>query len=158
MLLAVLIHEMGHFLVARWFDIPCRGFRTGWSGAVMTFDFSHTTYSAEAAVHLGGSMLGIISSLVFRMALWERADLYLGMTVVLSCVNLLPIDGMDGGAVLRCLLSQLFLPDMTERITHVVSIVVTLLLWTAVVWIELRVTANLGLILFVLGVMLARKD
>lgn len=153
-LLAMFVHEAGHILTARIFGIPCMAFRPNFLGAVMTFDFSRTTYLREAMVHLSGAVFGMASAVLARVMLGERADYYLGVTAVLSCVNLLPVAGMDGGAVLRCVLSQFLLPDTVDRAVRAVSVCTVVLLWTAVLWVELRVTANFGLILFVIGLMI----
>lgn len=154
LLLAMAIHEAGHILTARMLGISCRRFRTSWFGTVLTFDFSHTTYLREAAVHLSGALFGMASAVLARILLGGRADFYLGASVVLSCVNLLPITGLDGGGVLQCVLSQFFLPDTVDRAARAVSFCAMLLLWTAVLWIELRVTPNFSLLLFTLALML----
>lgn len=152
LLAAIFLHEMGHFLAAKLCGVPCVsfGFRAG--GAVLTFDFSRVGYVREGLVHAGGALLGLISAVMAGLIFGERAYFFLGITLVLSAVNLLPITGMDGGAILSCVLSQFFLPDTVWRVQRIVSLAAVLFLWGAVLWIELRVSPNLSLMTFVLCV------
>jgi len=154
-LIAAFVHEAGHFLTARILGIPVLAFRPTGSGAVMTFDFSGTTYLREAMVHLAGALFGMLTAVLARWILGARANFCLGITAVLSLVNLLPIAGMDGGGVLRCVLSCLFQLERTEKICRIVSLSALLLLWTAVLWAEMRTAANFSLLFFVIGLMLA---
>ena len=154
-LIAVFVHEAGHILTARILGIPVLAFRPTGSGAVMTFDFTGTTYLREALVHLAGSVFGLLTAVLARGLLGARANLFLGITAVLSFVNLLPIAGLDGGGVLRCVLSCLFQPERTEKICRIVSLSALLLLWTAVLRAEMRTAANFSLLFFVIGLMLA---
>lgn len=152
LLAALLIHELGHLLAARALGIPLVRFRLAPVGGVMTFDFSGTAYLKEAAVHLSGPLAGLISGGI--AAILSADPFFAGISVVLACVNLLPIRGLDGGGILRCVLSRFLFPDTVWRICGILSAAGVLLLWTAVLWIELRVTANLGLAAFAAALLL----
>lgn len=143
---ALTIHEMGHLAAAKFFGIPLVRFRLNPTGGVMTFDFSHASYLRETAVHLGGPLAGILSAAVGWTLL--RDFFFTGISVTLAVVNLLPIRGLDGGGVLRCLLNRFCFPDTAWRIGRICSVSGVMLLWAAVLWIELRVRVNLGLIAF----------
>lgn len=157
-LLSAAVHEAGHILTAKIFGIPMRFFRFCQNGAVMSFDFSHTTYLREAAVHLGGSLFAMTGAVLSVFLLGERAHFFLGISVVLSAVNLMPIRGTDGGACLKALLLTAFLPDTAEKISGIVSWCMWSVLWGAVLWIEMRVRANLTLLLFIIGFLLHEND
>lgn len=154
-LAAIFLHEMGHYFAAKLCGVPCVsfGFRAG--GAVLTFDFSRVGYAREGFVHAGGALLGLLSAVVCVMIFGAGAYFFLGISLVLSFVNLLPITGMDGGAILSCVLSQFLLPDTVWRVQRIVSFAAVLFLWGAVLWIELRATPNFSLMAFVLCVMFA---
>ncbi len=95
------------------------------------------------------------------LALWifgERAEYFSGISVVLAVVNLLPVRGFDGGGVLHCLLSAVFPPEWSDKICRRVSLLMTLLLWTAVLWVELRVRADVYLLCFVLYIMIFQTE
>ena len=152
LIVALAIHELGHLAAAKLFGIPLVRFRLNPAGGVMTFDFSRTSYLREAAVHLSGPFAGLLSAAVGWIFL--RNFFFTGISVTLAAVNLLPIRGLDGGGVLRCLLNRFCLPDPAWRIGRICSISGVLLLWTAVLWIQLRVRANLELMVFAAALLL----
>ena len=154
LLTAAVLHELGHICCALVLQIPLAGLTFRPCGAVMTFDFSGTTYGRELCVHLAGAGMGILTA---GTALWifgEPAAYFAGVSVVLAVLNLLPIEGFDGGGALTCLCSLLCTPDRTERICRGTSRMVLLLLWTAVLWLELRVQRGCALLLYVLYLMI----
>ena len=151
---ALLLHEAGHLGAARLCGIPLRSCELRLTGAALTFDFSRSGYGREALVHLGGPLSGIASAASALLFFGGRAATFAGLSAVLSLVNLLPVEGLDGGGVLLCLLNRFLPPDAAWRIGKTLSALGILALWTAVLWMELRVRANLSLLLFMLGAML----
>ena len=151
---AVVIHELGHIFAARLVRVPLVSVGQKLTGLSLVFDFSHVGFFAEEFVHSGGAVFGIISA--FAAALTNARSLYAftGISLTLAAVNLLPLSSFDGGAILSSILSAFFLPDTVWRITKTVSAVTLVILWTSVLWTELRVGANLGLIVFVCGIMI----
>ncbi|MBQ8186002.1 MAG: hypothetical protein IJ037_03925 [Clostridia bacterium] len=149
---ALVIHELGHLAAAKILGVPLVRFRLSPMGGVMSFDFSHSTYGREAAVHLAGPFAGILSAAVGWFVL--RDFFFTGISVTLACVNLLPVIGLDGGGMLSCLLNRFLTPEQAWRISENCSVGGILLLWTAVLWIELRVTANMGLLAFAVFLLL----
>ena len=151
--IAFLIHESGHFISAGLLGVPLVSFTPVSIGAVMSFDFSNKSYISEAIVHASGSALGIAFALLSFFIIGERATYFLGISITLSAVNLLPIIGFDGGGITKCLLSRLFLPDNAWRICKAISIISIVILWTAVLWIELRTDGNMALMVFILSLL-----
>ena len=148
---ALIIHETGHLLVSRMMGIPLVCFRLNPVGGVMTFDFTGVGYGKEAAVHFSGPAAGLISAVIGILC---GEVFFSGISAVLAFVNLLPVRGLDGGGILRCILSLFFLPDTVWRVCRILSAAGVLLLWTAVLWIEMRVGANIGLLAFVVTLLL----
>ena len=148
------IHEAGHMLAAKLAGIPCRKLKFCAAGGMIAFDFSRSSYFSEAFVHLGGAVFGMASAMIAYAALGKQALEYFGATAVLSCVNLLPIRGLDGGAVLLCILNMIFLPDTAEKIAGTVSFVFWTALWFSAVGMGLRGSHDLWLLIFALSVML----
>lgn len=157
-LTAVLLHELGHILCARLLGIPLNGCSVRPCGALLTFDFSRTSYFREGCVHLAGAGTGILSAVLALRSFGEPAEIFSGISVVLAAVNLLPVRGFDGGGVLHCLLSAVLPPELSEKICRTVSLIVLLLLWTAVLWVELRVRADAAMLCFVLYVMIFQTE
>lgn len=155
---AAVIHELGHVLCAVLLNIPFSGLSFCPCGAVMTFDFSGTTYFRECCVHLSGAGLGILAAVCALLIFGDAAVYFAGLSVSLAVMNLLPIEGFDGGGALYCLLVPVLPPERAYPVCRAVSIAVTVLLWVAVLWIELRVHASAALILFVLYVMIFHAE
>lgn len=153
-LLAAVLHELGHIFCARLLGIPLTGCSVRPCGALLTFDFSRTSYLREGCVHLAGAGTGLITAAATVWIFGEKAACFSGISAVLAVVNLLPIRGFDGGGGLQCLLSAVFPPETSEKICRTVSVIVILLLWTAVLWVELRMRADVYLLCFVLYVMI----
>ncbi len=157
-LIAALLHELGHILCARLLGIPLTGCSVRPCGAFLNFDFSRTSYCREGCVHLAGAGTGILSAAAAVWIFGEKAEYFAGISVVLAAVNLLPVQGFDGGGVLHCLLSDVVSPEKGDGICRAVSLIVTLLLWTAVLWVELRVRADAAMLCFVLYVMIYQTE
>ncbi len=154
LLTAAVLHELGHVLCAAILHIPFAGLTIRPCGAVMTFDFSGTTYGRELCVHLAGAGTGVISA---ALALWifgDAAVYFAGVSVTLAVLNLLPVGGFDGGGALFCLLALCLPADRAERVCGAVSRGMLLLLWAAVLWLELRLGTGTVLLLYLLYVMI----
>ncbi|MBE6616587.1 MAG: hypothetical protein E7627_01395 [Ruminococcaceae bacterium] len=156
LLVALILHECGHILAASIMSIPVRSVNICAIGAAITFDFSRVGYAKEAIVHFSGPLFGIVSGIGAHLAFGESANYFAGVSVVLTALNLLPIRGFDGGGLLRCLLSLFFLPDTVWRICRGMSVISVLILWSGILWIELRAGVNLGLLIFIIGILLGK--
>ncbi len=156
LVVALVLHECGHLLVAGILGVPLVSFDPVSVGAVMTFDFSKKSYITEALVHIGGCAFGILSALIVCLMCGGVANYFVGMSLTLAFVNLLPISGFDGGGAIRCILSKFFMPDTVWNVCRMLSFISVICLWTAVLWIELRTGGNLALIVFVLFVMIGQ--
>lgn len=157
-LTAVFLHELGHILCARLLGIPLNGCSVRPCGALLTFDFSRTSYRREGCVHLAGAGMGLLTAAAALWIFGNKAEYFAGVSVVLAAVNLLPVRGFDGGGVLHCLLSSVLPPETSDGICRTVSLVVLLLLWTAVLWVELRVRADVAMLCFVLYIMIFHAE
>ena len=158
LLAAVLLHEAGHILCAVLLNIPFSGLAVRPCGAVMTFDFSGTAYTREICVHLAGPGTGILSAVSALLVFGNKAAYFAGLSIWLAILNLLPVQGFDGGGVLSCLLSLFLTAETVYRVCRAVSVVTLFLLWTAVLWIELRVRAELTLLLFILYIIILSSN
>ncbi len=151
-LTAAILHECGHLFCAALLNVPFSRLTFRPCGAVLTFDFSRTTYFRELCVHLAGGVFGTAVAVLVWM--FSGNVTFLGITVCLAAMNLLPIEGFDGGGVLHCLTVMMFSPATADTIGRAVSVTATLVLWTLVLWVELRVRATVTLLLFVLYILL----
>lgn len=151
---AAVLHELGHLFCAAVLRIPFAGLAFRPCGAVMTFDFSRTSYGRELCVHLAGACTGILTAAAALRMFGDAALCFAGISVSLAVLNLLPAEGFDGGGALFCLLAPFLSPDKAGHICRMVSRIVLLLLWTAVLWLELRTCSGTVLLLYVLYVLI----
>ena len=156
LLFAVLIHEFGHLAAAKLLGVGNVSFALKSMGGIFTFDFSHTSFIREIIVHLSGSVFGLISAAAAYALFRESALFFVGVSVSLSIVNLLPIFGFDGGGILFSFLSIFLLPDDSYKICGIVSNVVSAVLWAVVINTELKYSVNLGLLCFSITVFLSQ--
>ena len=107
-LLAAFLHELGHIIAAKIYNIELGELRLGIFGASLTSRVMLCSYKKEIFLCLAGPLVNLISVLILFpfcknydgfCALFISASLFLGL------LNLLPIYEFDGGRILFCLLS-----------------------------------------------------
>ncbi len=113
-LLASGIHELLHILAVRLMGGRIDGFRLGPEGAVL-----------EASVISQGKLLfcimaGPIGCLLI-LPLVRHLPALAVCIFLQSIFNLLPLEGLDGGRVLRILLGFVFAPDTAERNCRIID-------------------------------------
>jgi len=133
--ISLLAHEFGHALMARYFKLQPQILLHGFGG--LTGHDRAGRDRDEALIIAAGPSAGLLlGAIVF--AVWRfapiasdntRDTLYYFMFInfIWSVFNLLPMWPMDGGQLLRIGASQVLKPARGERLTHIVSIVVVVL-------------------------------
>jgi len=135
--LSVLVHELGHAVVARVYGVEVREITLWFLGGVAQFTAMPRQRGAEAVVAIVGpitsALLALLAGLSWRLAAGHDGALfvltYLSVTNAgLALFNLLPALPLDGGRVLRSLLA-LALPHLrATRVAGSVSNVIAVLL------------------------------
>ncbi len=135
--LSVLVHELGHAVVARFYGVKVKEITLWFLGGVAQFDTMPKQRGAEAVVAIVGPLTSGLLALLFGL-LWQGvarqpAALFLlsYLTVTnagLALFNLLPALPLDGGRVLRSLLALPMSHLRATRIAGTVSAVVAVLL------------------------------
>ena len=145
---SIVLHELGHSLVARRFGIEMRGITLHLFGGAAELEEEPTSAVAELWVAAAGPATSLLLAALFRFVAFAVAGLstaelpiemlmrYLaGLNLVLAIFNLLPAFPLDGGRILR---AALWLKDGDhDRATRLAS----------------RVGAGLGMALAGLGVL-----
>lgn len=163
-LLAIAFHGLGHMIAARRCGMRMKAILptpTGLRLLVRENDFP--SYHAELLVALGGPLGNLCGNalLVIAHMLLPHGPLStlcrdtLPISLFLGIWNLLPIQGFDGGRVLRCLLlrpyaQRTIFPDAADRLLRVTSGIFFLGLWVLSVYLLLRTGRALSLFLFCL--------
>lgn len=117
---SVVIHELGHALVARLYGVQVTEIRLWFLGGVAQFEELPSRRGAEAVVAIAGPLTSGLLALLLWLVL-PLAGGAAGVTVVLAYLaitnlglaifNLLPALPLDGGRVVRSLFG-LFLPHL----------------------------------------------
>ncbi|MBE6541238.1 MAG: hypothetical protein E7672_02195 [Ruminococcaceae bacterium] len=158
LIIAVTFHELSHIVTAKFLGIKYISLSPKISGAVLTFDFTAVNYLSELFVHLAGGIGGMSAALVAFLLFHKNAIEFIGISVVLTLINYLPIENLDGGGILKTILLLFCSPDTVYKLCRVVSLITIILLWIFVLWIELRVSANFSVLLLVLSLMISLKN
>jgi Zn-dependent protease/CBS domain-containing protein len=109
---SVVLHELGHALVARRYHFTVRGITLFAIGGFAEIDAEHTTPTQELLVAVAGPAVSLLLALLGALAWWRSSSaalsllaLHLALTNGLMAVfNLLPGYPMDGGRVLHATL------------------------------------------------------
>ena len=127
LLFAALLHECGHLLCAAALKIPIRSVKLSILGARISVDLSRLSYGRELLLALCGPLAGII---------------------FLSAFNLIPVESLDGGRMLRCAVSALFSPEAADSVMRISTFISLVLLWSLSVYMMLKALSGLTLFFF----------
>ena len=101
---AALVHELGHIAAARSVGVGIRGMKLDIFGARLELG-GLLSYGREFWIAAGGPLANFLSVAVLypvqTLRVKEGMELFLGASLVLGCVNLLPVGTLDGGRMLR---------------------------------------------------------
>ncbi len=175
-LLAALLHELGHLLAAKRMRIPLKGIELGFSGVRICVEKGLTGYADEFLMALWGPMASLLAAYaafllsltagISREQLLSSAAAFLesglaaesgpagimGFFMLASLLqaysNLLPVNGFDGGRLLFCALACFFDESRAERVTAILSALSAFVLWTAALYLMLRIAAGLAVYIF----------
>ncbi len=149
-ILAAGIHELGHVAAARLMHIDLSGMKLDVLGARLSTTGKLCSYPAMVALCLAGPLINL---LCFGLTLpfCEQSSLiyeFCVSSLSLCLLNLIPIEGFDGGRIIHSILSR-FLPILAaDRICAFLSFCSLLCMWLLSVWLLLRTGASLTLFVF----------
>ena len=152
--LAVSIHELGHILGAKISNISLRELKLGIFGAGLSPASSIISYKKEILLSLLGPLSNFISIISIKLIVPDELcdtsffNNFLGSSLALGVLNLLPVDSFDGGRILTSILSLQLSPKSVTSVMNAVSFIIIFLLWTLSVYLLLRVSSSLSLFIF----------
>ena len=136
LVLSVLIHELGHSVVARWYGVEVKEITLWILGGVAQFQEMPRQRGAEAVVAIAGPITSILLAVLFWLS-WQIVQSPMALFVVsylaivnvaLALFNMLPALPMDGGRVLRSLLALRLGQLRATQVAAVVSQLIAVLM------------------------------
>ena len=112
-LLACLLHELGHLAVLRGLGVPVGRIRLTVVGAELEV-LAPISYGRELAAALAGPAVNLV--LALALCRLECGRVFAGINLMLALFNLLPVGGLDGGRALRAGLSLALGPEISDAI------------------------------------------
>ena len=123
-ILAAMLHEMGHLLTLRLFGITVEGIHFTAFGVKIQADTRFLSYGKDLICTLSGPMMNITAS--FLLSRMVKCYLFAGANLLQGCFNLLPMTGLDGARALHLLVSWWVDPMCADRVCRVVELIFAL--------------------------------
>ena len=145
---AAAIHEAGHIIAAKLLKVPSLGGGGTFFGLSLKYDFSTSSFAAEALVSAAGALAGVIAcviTLAIKHPPGTYAVFFIFSNLSLALFNLLPVSPLDGSGIVRSLLSMVLSADAAEKASAWISAVFSLSFFVFCIYIPLTVGANLSL-------------
>jgi Zn-dependent protease len=156
--LSLLVHELGHALVARHYQLRPHILLHGFGG--LTGHERPRSGGQDALIVAAGPLAGLLLGAfcwVLPSVIPPRSQQGLDLLVLMTAINvqwslfnLLPIWPMDGGQLLRLGASKLWKPARGERVTHILSLVVVITITSLTFFTSLLPSGNLVLMILAL--------
>lgn len=126
--IAMVLHELAHYAVAKKLFYRCNEIRISIFGAVLYGDFQDVAGSDRIKIALAGPLANLVLALVCLSMWWIKpesyyfTDMFFTSNVSMACVNLLPCYPLDGGRVLTGVLEKKY-PNGALKCTKICTYV-----------------------------------
>ena len=126
--LAVVLHELAHYIVARRLFYHCQEIRISIFGAVLYGDLDSVTATDRIKIALAGPIANLVLCVICLATWWIFPESYVftqpffQANASMACVNLMPFYPLDGGRVVTGILQQKRDVDCTHIVKKVTMI------------------------------------
>lgn len=139
--LPIAIHELGHFLALRACRVPVTGLSfTPFSLDLKTAPRLLLPSGQELLINLAGILANLIAAGFLYLFCFQsmRTMLLVASNIAVALFNLLPVQGLDGGEVLRLFCERRFTPRSAQILSNTVSFLVLTPLFAISIFLFLR--------------------
>lgn len=149
-LAAATIHELGHIAASKLLGINLSHLKLDVLGARLTTRGKLCSYPALVALCIAGPAFNFICFCITLPLTDSSAWIqeFCLSSLSLGLLNLIPIEGFDGGRIVHGLLSMLFPLQTVDRVCVVIGFFSLLCMWLLSVWLLLRTGTSLTLFVF----------
>lgn len=153
LIVAVLVHEMGHAGVAQMLRIPSQRIVLTFFGGYVQFAHAPRTRWHEIAVSAAGPLANLATWLLLSFVAIENDGFglflrsLLFISLILGVLNLLPGFPLDGGHILRALLSYAMPRRAASFITACIGLLLAIAITLWALWSQMWWTMLVGVLL-----------
>lgn len=154
---AAVMHEFGHMCAATVLGIPMRSLDIGMFGASLKVRGSLISYPKEFWLCAAGPLTNFLTAAAVSFFSEHRGyytntgEWFSSVSFMLGVLNLMPMEGFDGGRMMTVFLSSVFGPRIAEKTLCFTTFVSILLLWMISVYLLIRYGTSLSLFIFTLS-------
>lgn len=136
--IAVVLHELAHYIVASKLFYHCKEIQVSIFGAVLYGDFADVTARDRIKIAVAGPLVNVILAVVCLALWWIAPESYyfsenfFTANVSIACINMLPCYPLDGGRTLTGLL-EAKLGNKSIEILKKLTIILSLALFAVFV-------------------------
>lgn len=162
--LFILIHEVGHYLMAKKLNIKVDKFKVHLLGATLELDdYEGIDINDEFIIAIAGPLTNILiaffSYVIFKYYGIEFCIDIAEINITLGVLNLIPAYPLDGAKILKCILTHFCLYKNANRFINYISIIFGFIIATLGVILVFINIININLILIgVFIIYLSYKD
>ena len=155
LIMCYLIHEAGHLVFSKIAGAKMKRFKIGPLRLCLSYDCGDLSYGGEMLVQAGGIIFNLVSgAIVFFLPILESEgwQFFSVCSISLALMNLYPVSILDGGGLLKNIISVIWSGDVAEKATKITSFIFAVLMWLAAVYLQIMFASNFSL--FIISVLL----
>ncbi|NLT58442.1 MAG: hypothetical protein GXX99_05720 [Clostridiales bacterium] len=150
-ILAAAFHEMGHLSTLKKCGLDVQEVNLHPFGVEIVVEgLRYLPYHDELAVAASGPLVNLLVAVVTTLVVlltgpFDGALFFIVVNLALALLNLMPIQGLDGGRILEALLMPRMSLDRAERTLKAVSGAASALVFVAGLWLLYKTRYNFSL-------------
>ena len=131
-ILVIIIHESGHYLVAKKLGYKLSKFSLSPYGVSLSIQNQNLNYKDELSIAFAGPLANILSS-IFVLGVWWLfpstyffTQQFVMISMIIALINLFPAYPLDGGRIFISLSSFFLSEKSAKRITIVLNLILSI--------------------------------